>query len=604
MSSRAESLQKADVTKAASFGPICRGIILHSPGIVQELRGSIDALKEVFIPGSRRQGPVSALDVAAIWHPALLKHLILELDDGAGPVRTLEAVSKAGSSSVLSHLLEGLDFAREQQRDPDPYVEAINMVLSLDCPVKWEMNFARTLGRFAFRRIRPLVLHHFADRRRRLLQLALGVLPSTKVEELELDTVQIIDQNAQDVFEALKLHLCDVPTALDPGSTDERLFLGQNVSVFDHIYSNCGLAEGLYQSGFSPDSMLLRMAKNNSEFSVKGYLASDPHHLHWFWQRCKPETLDQNVRKGVSLKQWMMVVSTRAIGYYFQSQSFYKVGPLLPSETIMSCMSLILEADEGHTDACSCRCSLSGCTPIIRVAHAAHKNTGERRRTDIEADELPAWASLLASAVDMAAEKPRTAERHAASLLRMLTFVALGCGHTCCRSELEADELPDEAEREALQQEDKQQLLELESIVDQMSILWTECESSLYEFVHQRWWPAVIASRQSMQPVKEDHQASLVKLRELGVHMTEDGLGEDLDSDDGSWYLRYDAVSECSSAASDADEAEVRRHDGAKLLAFKRAMNRASGIEDMESGVTTGRGRRFRHIKADGYLYR
>ncbi|KAL2203022.1 hypothetical protein CC79DRAFT_1194864 [Sarocladium strictum] len=528
---------------------------------------------------------------------------MLELDDGAGPIRTLEAVSKASFSSVLSHLLEGMNIAREQQRDPSPYAEAIEMVMALDCPVKWDATFARTLAKFAFRRIRSLVLHHFADRRRRLHQLAIAELPPTKIRELELDTVQILDYNAHDVFEELQLHSCHVPTALDPGSPLERYILGHNISVFHHLFSNGALAEGLYQSGFRPDSMLLKHAKSASEFSVTTNIAFSPHHLHWFWKRCMPETLGQHVRKDVSLKQWLMVVSTRSIGKYCQSQGEYRIGPLLPSPSIMSCMSLFLEAEEGHTDICSCHCSISGCTPIIRVAHAAHKDSAILRRADIECDELPSWVSILVSAADMAAETARIPDRHAASLLRILTFVALGCRHTCCKSALKADDLTDEAEREALQQEDKRQLLELESMTERMGILWAECESSLYGFVHQHWWPAVIAARQSMQPVKEDHQASLLKLRDLGVHMTEDGLHEGQDSDDESWYLCSDLVSECSSIGSDADENEVGHHDEAKLLAYQRAMNRASGLEDIGSGVTTCRGRRVRYKKAHRYLY-
>lgn len=571
-----------------SVNHVLQAVVLKSATAVEhELRQSgISAFRGRLESGWGGPEPVfSILDLMFFWFPGAIA-IILGLRADGNQAKALEDLLTICTQPFLALLVEGLRCAHFMRQDIEPYVEVIELVLALDCPVIWTNNLRNDIARIGTpSSVAKSIVTHLSDRRRRLCDFANDhLLPWEKPLFQPFLASGLVDAGSSRLTQTMDSRGQTIPAAIRPLHGTESIKSSDD-DENEWVYGDLGseaVAELLYASGFRPDDMLTAWSQQpHPTGCVSRILWFSP----WLWQHCSMETLTRPLLFERLAGQRMFHVLSGNLG------ARVKPLPWPTSSSLVQALRRLLanHGDFQDPDECRCGCSVSGCTAITSLSQY------NARFLNILEDQFPQSIGGLACAIDEAFAQKRVPARIVSELMRCQGFVALGCRHTCCKATypylgVNTDLDPEEIEEfEEIRDEDRERLEALEALQSISEVAWEMWDDSLARFTEQKWWPSVLEARRSLQDPEDEGQKTVEAMRRLGLSNIE------LTDQDPEWYLQDDTASESSEIDWDVDEVTRGRlraqRDVREVGCVKRAMDRICGVTNPANGPPTEKGR-------------
>ncbi len=332
--------------------------------------------------------------------------------------------------------------------------------------------------------IKGIVFDSFIARRKHLLELARTMLPESSQEELRLERGLLPDSNAGEIHTQLKQHNILVPSSLRPcryeWDRDVSVFHGPTLSVDD--------MDLLYTSGF----------RDIDALDTKGYAPISRARLERFDKQSMGECIERVewlIGKGASLHS--PPTNTGSVPFHHISRNItYLMSKLLqfiPTTTVGSPQGIWnrnrdligVVYGSGHTDDCSCSCSIAGCTPISMALRIIFGGPWKYPQSF--------WVSEKEMGCifqQLLLEIPSSASA-ANDVLRLITFTDLGLTHTCCRFRNDyygiTDAPFDEAEAAEIQDEERLLLMDFERLLEEIIREYDQFSLPLLEYIRTRW---------------------------------------------------------------------------------------------------------------------
>ncbi|TPX12915.1 uncharacterized protein E0L32_006795 [Thyridium curvatum] len=368
-----------------------------------------------------------------------------------------------------------------------------------------------------------------AERRKRMLCLALEWLPEHETCRLGLKNEDMLQSTAFEVSELFRQqrhHLYPLFENVRPGSIYHSGCLSRT------------LAQALLGVGFSSTNTTFHgftplMAVDLKYLTSRRGLSSTVDLVTWF--------LDQ----GASLQSSIPVSALRG----FQSQpsttfsgfkTVHRIAYVYGDGPNFSAFSAADHSRIDHmrgivsdtsTDPCICYCSLKGCTPatlfirgLFRFAYLKGSQI-QTPRDPTQLRELKRHMKLMSTLLS-----DNQTPDIVTDIIRVITFHRLEMKHTCCSyisQESRKDVTPDilagrykivdimEPEEVAeIQEEDQHQALHLEALVAEFITKYKEENTSFYDFFFEYWWQRMIEVEAEREHICAD---DLREIRRTGV---------------------------------------------------------------------------------------
>lgn len=364
------------------------------------------------------------------------------------------------------------------------YLDSVKLLIDHGSPIAnstvWDCDSRET---------KWMVFDAFIARRKHLLQLARTMLPEYSQEELRLERDLLPDSNAGEIHAQLKRHNIFVPSFLRPyiysWDQDVSVFHGLTLSVDDMVL--------LYTAGFRDIDALnsegyTPISRANLGFMGKQSIGEYIEKLKWF------------VSKGARLHSPPTITGSVPSHHISRNITYFLLKPLQAAlkTTLKNPQSIwtgVLDTHHrdfirlvygsGHTDDCSCSCSVAGCTPIsmaLRIIvgrpleYCLNFGLSGKEKGCI----LPQFILDIPSFAAAAHE-----------VLRFITFTDLGLTHTCCQFDYDRDGIKDfpfdEEEAVEIQDEEKHLLIDFEGLLEKIIREYDQLEIPLLEYIHTHW---------------------------------------------------------------------------------------------------------------------
>ena len=340
-----------------------------------------------------------------------------------------------------------------------------------------------------------VIIEALSDRRKQLLELAVGMLSADRLMELQVAKGQTLDERASDVYDALTGISSVIPIALYSHSRE----LGTVFHIYQH---DAKIADQLYNAGFRDIEgynalgltplMVLdlyslfagRTLSNGQESCIFSWLLSKGASLltvqrnsHW----CALHYI--GARLGIEFaKSWDSDPYYLASGW-FESQC---IDEIYRVTNHYGTLPLVTQA----SDHCSCACSSAGCTITISML----KEFSSRIRRPMLGKPMGSvkprfclidfWLPIVG--MDFTLESETIAE-----ILRFILFGKLGLTHTCCwfnydsgydgRSSKFMGKSPEYGRM--IQEEEADIIRDLEGLLDLALSQWLDFEGSISDFI-------------------------------------------------------------------------------------------------------------------------
>ncbi len=382
-----------------------------------------------------------------------------------------------------------------------------------------------TLGFEATYRV---IIPAFKDRRKRLQQLAIALLPEDTYEGLQIATDRLLDQQAFATVEALKGNGAEVPHALAcPPWT-----------VYHCMSLTPELADALYEAGFRDVDGLDSNGETPLLFDLRGSPSRGSDLLNLcIWFSKKNARITQPAPKRHDNESQMMAAHWLAyrLGNFLKDLFFLEIYmehehslahlfSIAASEHIHLYWDLVIFLSSLSTfDDCLCSCSSSsGCSPFSKFMQGF---------IDI-IEGPPSWVRIPRH-VGHRERRQRIAEwmqeeflfQHhdhvllvSRDFIRFETFNELGLTHTCCSYDgswiSQYFRRPCETESRDTREIEHVQLQELEHLVEEFEDEFEKLGQSLPEFLEGYWKTRMAEVLDKSKPVTEEQ---VRRVEELGV---------------------------------------------------------------------------------------
>lgn len=362
-----------------------------------------------------------------------------------------------------------------------------------------------------------VLIDAFADRRRRLCELAFDNLTPAVLRKLNLQNHTVLDEHAYSVRRALKRSGICIPSALEVPKTRTTIYhkeWSSQVHQLDKLYE-AGFRDidGLNQDGWTP----LACVHN------PGGWAQGSHAFRlWLLKkgakltRRLPDCSKANIQDQLAITPWTTPahISGLKLGHGLASRLWYD----MKEQFFVGNQNGAIDAfwdlvhDERRLmatvsarrifDDCRCACSTSGCTPAITIMkcfwrwlqfHLSHLSLGDppEPKTSFWQGSLDALQRSLVEKVASVGEKEQVVSVELAlELLRLITFEKLQLTHTCCRDGkyyYPPASVPDDGEIDEIQEEERYGIAQLEDLVAELCLEFTKRREPLRTFLDGYW---------------------------------------------------------------------------------------------------------------------
>lgn len=370
----------------------------------------------------------------------------------------------------------------------------------------------------------------FADRRKRMLCLALEWLPEQETDGLKLKDQFMLQDTAFEVSESLRHqghHQLPWFGDVQPGS------------IFFSVCLSLNLAQALLRAGFqSPNAsfhgFIPLMTVDLYYLTYRRYIEGTVDLVTWF--------LDQGADLHSSLPvSGLRGTIAKSTGRFSNFKAVHRVADAY-GKGLNRCH--ITEEDhsrvshmrgvisDASTDPCICYCSHTGCTPatiFIRSLWYRDSSTEQFKilgNHDVLHRGLELLSVLLSSLSD---QGPVVA----ADVIRVSTFQRLGMKHTCCKyiaqglevhrtgithailaGQYKIVDIMDPEEVAEIQEEDRHLALRLEALVAEFTAKYNEQNIPFHDFFFGYWWQRMDEIEGGKYEVCTD---DLETIQEIGV---------------------------------------------------------------------------------------
>ena len=529
------------------------------------------------------QDGVSSQELAAIICPEVLPAFFCDLPSGPPANNHLQLAMKHHQrllAITLYSARNSWDFEeREGPKTEFEWSGGVKTLLECDIPIHYNVEIGSAASKAPYE-TQMLLVRHLVDRRCRLRDLALKLLPSYEISRLGLSSERIVDRTANEVIRALENQGFDIPHALTISSSSEG-------SVYRHTYSPT-LAGILLQAGFTEIDIAEGLLSVEPFLQGRSYdflldAFEECAYLSWLlkntataWSigNAVPNELcatfldsmgldgDHNVLHIVAFLMGRLQMFRRS-RLKVTLMTFKRTPP--PNEIFI-----------GRTDNCVCGCSSGGCLPFTSYMYSVTAACKENFL-----DAFPEIFSDLNRNSDLR-------KREILEYIRFYTFTKLECRHTCCSETLwtrlkayrwssllwpSKGPDPEEQDHQEIREEDHHQLVLLDFLMDEfeaelLSMADSRQNNLLSDFMLRYWEPRMTEVLNSRKLQAED----LAVIKEIGVDLE---VRESSDTD--SISMRDSDASSVSSfdLAETSEEHETRRY-----AAVGRAIDRICGWND------------------------
>lgn len=365
-----------------------------------------------------------------------------------------------------------------------------------------------------------------ADRRKKMLRLALEWLPEHEIRRLGLKAMGMLQSTAFEVSELFRQqrhHLYPLFENVRPGSIYHSGCLSRT------------LAQALLEVGFSSTNTTFHgftplMTIDLYSLTHRRSLRSTVDLVTWF--------LDQ----GASLHSSIPIsalfgnvsqLNTLDLGFrtIHRIADVYGNG-LFRSSTTAEDHSQIDHIrgiiNDSSRDPCLCYCSLEGCTPATRFVRGLFRKVFRTNLIDsriwMDLGRLKAGMKLIS--ILLSKIPTPGIDTH---IIRLITFHRLGMKHTCCQyidgygdnvtQNILAGEhkiviIMDPEEVAEIQEEDQYLALHLEALVAEFTTKYKEENLSFYDFFFEYWWQRMTGVEAERDHICPD---DLREIRKTGV---------------------------------------------------------------------------------------
>lgn len=369
-----------------------------------------------------------------------------------------------------------------------------------------------------------------ADRRKRMLCLALELLPDHEIDRLKLKGQNMLQDNAFEVSESLRYH----------GHHSLPWF--GNVRRGSMFYSAClsrVLAQALLREGFQSPTETFNgftplMTVDLYYLTYRRYLEGTVDLVTWFLDH------GADLHSPIPVSGLKGAV-TQSTGRTSSFKAIHRIADAY-GEGLNRCY---IDAEEdsrvGHmrgvindtsTDPCRCYCSHAGCTPAtIFIRSLWHRDARTDEFTILgHHDVLNRGVELLSLLLSSLNERGSDV---AADIIRVSTFQRLGMKHTCCKylllglkapksgichailtGEYKVVDIMDPEEVTEIQEEDQHLALRLNALVAEFAAMYNEQGVSFHDFFFGYWWKRMDEVEAEKDEVCAD---DLGGFREIGI---------------------------------------------------------------------------------------
>lgn len=350
-----------------------------------------------------------------------------------------------------------------------------------------------------------LFVNELANRRWKLWKLAESCLPWNELPELEMAEPTVPDIHAS--------HLCAALAGRDKTIDSSLLVQPRYASVYHNVTLCPRVMEELFEVGFkhldSPDSAgVVPLMMIFEGFSEKWNIIP---RVSWFVSKGadvgrKLPVSDAKVAHLIAVKITRALLAELLL---WKTESIYTRWSRWERDVSKHRETLF----HSHVvDGCTCPCSPHGCTPISVALRQALR--------------WPRWFSVPERSfwfrrfLQASLEWHPCSAQNNKSIIRLLTFDALGLKHICCieidTEDREADKMQarDEEEIAEIRYEDTRGVQMLESLMIDFEAKFDGFGLSLIEFLEGYWHTRMVEHLLECDPYDEEHHQGT---RSIGV---------------------------------------------------------------------------------------
>lgn len=414
-------------------------------------------------------------------------------------------------------------------------VESVRILLDHDAPLDLEHtgNFSHPAVLYLSppRKVFEVLSNELSCRRRQLLSIALKNLPDTCISKLGLRSVSMIQTNATEVIDHLKLQHVDIPQICH-GARPGTIYHSPKMSVT--------LAESLFRAGFTEVDFLiegyspLMTIEPSAYFVINGVYCDQLLPLINFFVEQGADIHRPIPHNSCSIcprrPRQIQVVHRLA---YVSGTNFNRDGTHIPPPTRLresDQLSLRRVLASRSADPCLCYCTSEGCSPASNFI----KGFLSPNRPEVfpprmwEAQAIPPGLPfVLASFQECVTGQDY--EKCVYDVVRVCTFAKLGMHHTCCSYRRFLGEIPrdkfhgtercglrvmEPAEVAEIQEEDRHTAEHLEMLMAEFEARLQSHPEPLDHFVSGYWLRRMSQVEAEREQIGDD---DIQAMRDIGV---------------------------------------------------------------------------------------
>ncbi|KAJ5750892.1 hypothetical protein N7533_007920 [Penicillium manginii] len=431
-------------------------------------------------------------------------------------------LEKSSSSELPGDYHHGwMGIITDEDSEMGQYAESCNVLFEAE----YTFSITHTL-RTGSSKLKILFLGEIAKRRKKLLEIAKAHICPSRLSEIRKGETGLPDTNAYRLCAALMAKGIKVDRFLRPIegesvysnlASEDFMPLGKSPEYSKSQNESFHILKKAHEFGFTDVDQQLPCG--NTLLSI--HCSSTPlpkYHL---------DLIAWLISKGADPLQALIPRSTTTLTHLISANMgqhiyidflwandpdptpFHQVEDRAPLHQIVNNLLSVRV-----TDACSCPCSVSGCTAlsvaIRRVIGSFDYRAPYRAPEDI-AEKAAAFRKFLQHLI----EYNRSDSQPCRSIIRSLTFDGLGLAHSCCT---EIDDhwnfrlrVRDQCDRFEIMEEQRDQFKPFESLVAEFEYQFETYGLPLMDFLQEVWYERMIRYISHRDPFDAEHHQELRK---------------------------------------------------------------------------------------------
>jgi hypothetical protein len=381
--------------------------------------------------------------------------------------------------------------------DFDAYYESTRLVLEAGC-----MLTVCDIDRFTSRKLQSLLAHELAKRRWKLWELSKSHFPNNEQLDLDARRDAVPDIQAARICKAF---------AAQGRTIDPQLLVGE---LTPSVYHECSLytetMEELFEAGFrdvnsaSSSGVTPLMVTRSLGIGSKHKLIRRA-----AWLISKGADAHRKLPRSNATVAHLLSAEMTGILLSLTLHGSFQSGGLAQWqfwEERISPHKFNVFPVPSVRDDCFCACCPSGCT----VLSVALRQICRWAWWPYVSNRSFVFQRLLHMLIDYTQSSPSVSQ----TLIRCLTFDAIGLRHTCCieiEDEETAEDMEGREERELLEilEEDERELEDLKGLISEFERKFDDLGLPIWEFLETYWHKRVVEYLLKQDPYDEEHNRAV-----------------------------------------------------------------------------------------------